>query len=237
MNIRHNEVLREKLASEYVLGTLKWGARRRFESWLRDDAGLRRSVAEWQERLCPLAEFSPAVAPPAHIWSAIETRIDAQAKPAREKFWPRWIDSINFWRGLGVASTAIATVLVAVLLVRQPVTDVATPTYVALLSDSQAHAAMMIIGDATRRELIVKVMAPQNIADDKSLELWALPKDGTPRSLGLVAANGTVTLPLPASMLTPSIPALAISLEPKGGSPNPDAPSGPVLFKGAWGQV
>jgi len=23
-------------------------------------------------------------------------------------------------------------------------------------------------------------------------------------------------------------------LEPKGGSPNPDAPTGPVLYKGGW---
>ena len=30
---------------------------------------------------------------------------------------------------------------------------------------------------------------------------------------------------------------LAVSLEPKGGSPNPNAPTGPVLYKGAWVRV
>ena len=29
------------------------------------------------------------------------------------------------------------------------------------------------------------------------------------------------------------VPALAISVEPRGGSPNPQGPTGPVVFKGA----
>ena len=82
--------------------------------------------------------------------------------------------------------------------------------------------------------MTVKVVAQQDISPDKSLELWAVPKQGAPRSLGLVAANGSVTLPLPENATPDTIPVLAISLEPKGGSGNPNAPSGPVIYKGAW---
>jgi anti-sigma-K factor RskA len=236
--IRHNDKLREKLASEYVIGTLRGGARRRFETWLRDDAALRRSVAEWQDRLHPMAEFAPAVQPPPQVWQAIEKRLNlGRAGPARHSFWHRLLEDLRFWRGLGIASTALATILVAVLLVRQPETALPNTSYVAMLADANAQPVAVITGDAQHRRLTVKLVAQQNIAADKSLELWAVPKQGAPRSLGLVAASGSVTLPLPENAAPDSIPVLAISLEPKGGSPNPNGPTGPVLFKGAWLQV
>lgn len=236
--IRHNDKLREKLASEYVVGTLRGGARRRFETWLRDDAALRRSVAEWQDRLHPMAEFAPAAQPSPQVWQAIEKRLDlARSAPARNSFGRRLLEDLRFWRGLGIASTALATILVTVLLVRQPETAMPNTSYVAMLADANAQPVAVITGDMQHRRLTVKVVAQQNIAADKSLELWAIPKQGAPRSLGLVAANGSITLPLPANATPESIPLLAISLEPKGGSPNPNGPTGPVLFKGAWLQV
>ncbi len=237
MNIRHNEVLREKLASEYALGTLKGGARRRFESWLQEDAALRRAVAEWQDRLCPLAELAPAIQPPVHVWRAIELRLDRQPVPATPPVQSGWQHSLRFWRYLGMASTAIAAMLMVALLAREPWFNPAGPTSIALLTDDQARTVMVVTGDARRHQLMVKVLAPQSIASDRSLELWALPKEGAPRSLGLVAANGEVSLKLPENMSPQSIPALAISLEPKGGSPDPNGPSGPVLMKGAWVQI
>jgi len=135
---------------------------------------------------------------------------------------------------LGIASTAMMALLAIFLLLRQPDTLAPSASYVAVLSDEKAQAVMIITGNERRRQLAVKVVAPQKIGTDKSLELWALPKDGAPRSLGVVAAEGEVKLPLPENATPQSVPALAISLEPKGGSPNPNAPTGPVLFKGAW---
>jgi anti-sigma-K factor RskA len=237
-HIRDNDKLREKLASEYVIGTLRGGARRRFETWLREDAALRRAVAEWQDRLHPMAELTPAVRPSPQVWQVLEKRLALNGSGRQQRsFWRALFDDLRFWRSLGLASTALATMLVVVLLVRQPQGNVAPASYIAMLADDNARPMMVITGDAQHRQLTVKVLAPQHISSDKSLELWALPKQGTPRSLGLVAADGTITLPLPENATPQSVPALAISLEPKGGSPNPDGPTGPVLFKGAWLQV
>jgi anti-sigma-K factor RskA len=235
--IRHDDRLREKLASEYVIGTLRGGARRRFETWLHDEPILRRSVAEWQDRLHPMAEFAPAVQPPPQVWQAIERRLDLGRTPARLPFWRGLQENLRFWRGLGIASTALATILVTVLLIRQPETAVPNASYVAMLADANAQPVAVITGDMRHRRLTVKLVAQQNVAADKSLELWAVPKQGAPRSLGLIAGNGSVTLPLPENATPESIPILAISLEPKGGSPNPNGPTGPVLYKGAWLQV
>jgi anti-sigma-K factor RskA len=238
--IRQNDQLREQLASEYVLGTLRGGARRRFEQWLQEDIVLRRAVAEWQDRLHPMAEFAAPALPSPQVWQAIESRIAAGAAPARtsrRSFWLGLREDLSFWRGLGLVSTAAATVLLSVLLTRLPDPVAPVTSYVATLADEKSQAVMVITGDAKRRQLTVKVVAQQDIGPDKSLELWAVPKDGAPRSLGLVAANGTVTLPLPENVTPQSIPLLAISLEPKGGSPNKNAPSGPVIYKGAWLQI
>lgn len=240
MNIHNNESLREKLASEFVLGTLRAGARRRFETWLRHDAALRRAVAEWQDRLHPLAEMAHAVTPSPQVWRDVEHRLHLEGSYIKQSgfaFWRGLHEDLSFWRGLGLASTAVATVLVALLATRQPEPAPALTNYVALLADDKAQAVAVVTGDAKRHQLFVKVIAQQAVAADKSLELWAVPKQGAPRSLGLVAANGTVTLPLPDNATPESVPLLAISLEPKGGSPDPKGPTGPILFKGAWVQI
>ncbi|WP_334186462.1 anti-sigma factor [Noviherbaspirillum sp.] len=239
-NLKRNDKLLEQLAGEYVLGTLRGGARRRFERWLRDDVIVKRAVAEWQDRLHPMAEFAPSAQPSPQVWQAIEKQLKLAPAPVRQdrrSFWLGLREDLSFWRGLGMASTALATILVTVMLTRQPEPAMQTMSFVATLSDEKAQPVMVVTGDAKRRQMTVKVVMPQNIAADRSLELWAVPKQGAPRSLGLVANNGTVVLPMPEDATPESIPVLAISLEPKGGSPNPNAPSGPVIFKGAWVQI
>lgn len=236
-NVRHNARLREMLAAEYALGTLKGGARRRLESWLDEDAALRFAITEWQDRLNPMSEFAVQAHPSPEVWRAISKEIDLQKtdQQNRTSFWLNLREDLSFWRGLGMASTALATILIAVLLTKQPeVTPPSAPTYVAMLADDHAQAIALVTGDASHKKLVIKLVKQQVVAADKSLELWAVPKEGPPRSLGLIASDGSITLPLPEGTTPESIPLLAVTLEPKGGSPNPNGPSGPIVFKGAW---
>ena len=239
MNIGLNERLLEKLAAEYVLGTLKGGARRRFETHLRDDPVVRRAVAEWQDRLHPMAEFAPATAPSPHVWTAITKTLNLESArtSSRRNFWLGLREDLSFWRGLGLTSTAVAVVLVGVLAAKAPDQIAPVTSYVAMLSDDKAQPIAVVTGDRQRRILVVKLVTQQTVAADKSLQLWAVPKEGPPRSLGLLAANGTITLPLPDNATPKSIPLLAVSLEPKGGSTDPNGPTGPIVFTGAWVQI
>jgi anti-sigma-K factor RskA len=214
MNIRDNIVLRQKLAAEYVLGTLRGGARRRFEGWLHQDADLRNITAEWQQRLAPMAEFAGDVQPPHSVWRCIERRLDLKRKASAWQFWLN--ENIAFWRGLGMVSTGLAALLLVVVLTRTA--EAPAISYIATLTDDKTQTAMLVTADRRHKALEVRLLSNAPVAANKSLHLWAVPKSGNPRSLGVLA----------------DVALLAVTLEPKGGSPDPNGPTGPILYKGAW---
>jgi anti-sigma-K factor RskA len=239
MNIRDNPALRDKLAAEYALGTLRGGARRRFETWLRGDAALRAAVAAWQERIAPLAELGQAVPAPARVWDGIERRLGFTTGPAQgsgTSWWRFWqFDAARPWAGIALGATAAALVLAVLLVARAPGTlDAGLPQQVAALSDAQAHTALVVSADARRKRLEVRVARDLRVPADRTLQLWAIDHAGRPRSLGILADNRHAELALDARATGPDVALLAISLEPKGGSPDPNGPTGPVLYKGAW---
>ena len=228
MNIRGNDALRQKLASEYVLGTLKGGARRRFEGWLYNDADLRNITAEWRQRLEPMAEFATPVAPPRRVWQQIEQRLHLSPQGG----WSLWCDSLSFWRSLGLASSAIAALLVIVMSTQL----MSTPqiSHVATLMDEKSQTAMLLTADSRHDTLEVRMVGNAPVPTDKELELWAVPKSGNPRSLGLLADKGSVKLALSSRAIGNDVALLAVTLEPRGGSPDPNGPTGPILYKGNW---
>jgi anti-sigma-K factor RskA len=203
MNTRGNEELRDRLAAEYVLGTLRGGARRRFEGLMYGDAALRMLVKDWRN---------------------IEMRL--HLKPERS----RW----HFWRGfgLGAASAALAAALGIAIGVQQ----LQAPSYdlVATLTDQQALPALLVKADTGKRLLQVHMVGGAPVPLDRSLQLWAIPKTGAPRSLGVLGTDGRGSFMLATSAIGSDVVVLAISLEPRGGSPDPNGPTGPVLYKGPW---
>ena len=234
MNIERNPELVDRLAAEYVLGTLRHGARRRFDTLQARHAVIRRAVEQWQDRLCPLAEFAAPVAPRPQVWDNISHQIGLK-QPSNASWLQRLRDNLGFWRGLSLASSTLAALLVVVLLTRQ--FGEAPPSFVAMLADDKSQPVAVVTGNARTHSLTVKLVAPQDVAADRSLELWAVPREGNPRSLGLLAADGSITLALPANATPDTVPLLAVTLEPKGGSPKADGPTGPIVFKGAWVRI
>ena len=229
MNYRGNARLRELLSAEYVLGTLKGGARRRFEAWLAEDAALRRTTGEWQERLLPMTEFTNAETPPGRVWSGIERRLKLERKAPAWQFWRQGPERI--WQPVGMAGVATALVLAVMLATRVPAPAI---EQVATLTDEQARTALVVTADLGKRSMDVRVADTVTVPGDKSLHLWAIPKVGNPRSLGVLADTRQASLALPDKAIGSEVVMLAISLEPKGGSPDPNGPTGPVIYKGSW---
>ena len=127
----------------------------------------------------------------------------------------------------GTAGAAIATLLFVYLFIAPP----QTPTHMALLADAANKPVLVVSLDLHHDRLTLDATRLPAAETGKSLELWILPPSGNPRSLGVIPA-GEVSLPLDrkaASDLAQG--ALAVSLEPAGGSPT-GLPTGPVLYSG-----
>jgi anti-sigma-K factor RskA len=223
--------VREALAAEYVLGTLGGRARRQFERRLQRDPALRREVAAWQERLAPLNTQVVPVQPPARVWRSIERRLSPDAGRAGG-LW----HSLGFWRGATFASAVAALGLAATLAVLMPATR-PQETMVVVLADDRATPAMTISWQTSGRgdrPLRVRVIGHQVMDPETAWELWMLPGgDRRPVSLGLITTHETQSVRVPAGLM-PAVDAawgLAMSVEPKGGSPT-GLPTGPVLYKG-----
>jgi len=217
---------RSQLAAEYVLGTLRGPARVRFERLVEDDAHLWQEVAFWEHRLGTLGEALPDLAPPSHIWTAIEAEIGPATGAAQA---PRGLwQSAPLWRGL----TALAVGLAAVLLVLTvlPATDPAfQPVQVATLQNEADGSAWLVqvAADGTAEIASIGAAAPPS---GRSYELWLLRgADQAPVSLGVTSTQTPRRLVLPASFVQGT--GFAVSVEPEGGSPT-GAPTGPVLFVG-----
>ena len=242
MNLPANPQLLDLLAASHALGTLRGGARRRFEAIAREQAPVRAAALVWQGRLASMAELQKPVVPDAAVWTRIRNLIDAEQEQqaiARQRAAPAaapakggWLRSLALWRGAAAAG-ALATVMAVLVGVNlsEQLRNAPAVQYVAVLSDDQSAPNMLVTFDPKNRQLVLQRVGGYREGEDKSLQLWALPPGGAPRSLGVLGRDAALKLTAQEADVR-AVPALAISLEPLGGVPSERGPTGPVLFKG-----
>jgi anti-sigma-K factor RskA len=253
MKYRNKPELQERLAAEYVLGTLRGRARLRFQAWMREDAALRRAVAEWESRLAPMANAVAEVTPPRRVWQGIQARIGERppaAAPARRAGSGLW-DSLAFWRGWGLVATGCVAALVAAVALRQPevvevpvvrevVREVEStrrqPSYVSFIRDPKTgEVAYVAYAGRKSNELWVKRVGIAPAPADHGYELWGLygAPGEAPKLLGMLPKDeGTLKLASAADEALKDFPALAITLEPAAGSGG--KATGPLVAKGEF---
>jgi anti-sigma-K factor RskA len=251
MNLTRYPQLIDMLAAEYVLGTLRGGARRRFQQYAEHDTAIRRAVDEWQRRISPMAELAEPRMPSAAVWEAIERRLGLTS--AREAARPRTatetparglFGNLAFWRGWAIGVTGLAAIAVVVAvrsLLPSTATTPAVPTvaqqpeaavsHVAVLNNQDAHPVMLVAWDETHSTMTLHPLGKVDLPPGRAMQLWGIPASGHPVSLGMLPDNASGKLT--AGQQKPeSYAALAVSIEAPGGSPNPNAPTGPVVFSG-----
>jgi anti-sigma-K factor RskA len=203
-----NRELVDRLAGEYVLGTLRGRARRRFERWLVSPQ-VGAIVKAWEDRLSGLEPALRGVAPPSSVWRGIENRLELRKLSRRPAM--RWLAvaaAVMFFALVGVFATRYGT---------QPVTQQAF-----IERDAQTiYWRVELLGD--NDEISLHVHQVHDLPAGKSHELWVIPAGGgAPVSLGLLPHTGDHHRALTAAQRAALAGAktLAVSLEPEGGSPN-----------------
>ena len=201
------------LAAEYVLGTLTGSARRAFARRRERDPFVDRRVRAWEERFAALTLRLQPVAPSPTVWAAIERRIGARM-PAG-------------WRALAAAIAAFAVLGLGWLLWQ----ELRPPQATAVLASETGDLLWRLEVAADGKHVEIETVGEVRHPEDRSLELWALPPDVAPVSLGLMPEAGRARLALNDRQRAALADAanIAVSDEPRGGSPT-GAPTGAVLY-------
>ena len=217
-----NRELLDRLAAEYVLGTLRYRARRRFERWLLSPQ-VGALVKAWEERLAGLEPQLDA----SHAARHGVARHRRQARAAQAAVagppcagWPSPLRCCSSWWSACSIMPAAG---------RLP--QLAARSRRCCRTDPQTiYWRVEVLGD--NQELSLHVHNVHDLPAGKAHELWALPRGRRAGVAGPAAATRAST----AACSTPAQRAalagakqIAVSLEPEGGSPT-GAPTGPVLL-------
>ncbi|MCR5872827.1 anti-sigma factor [Phenylobacterium sp. J426] len=227
----------EALAAEHALGVLTGPERAEAESRTARDPVFAAQVDAWRIRLAPLVDEIASVAAPAGLWARIAARLPANDNGAIGR-------RLRFWRGAAVGGFALAAASLGGVLflanrpavVIQPPPAQPGPLLNASLMPNAGGVQPLFVAayDPQRKALIVTSLVPPGTDPLHVHQLWLIPQDGKPRSLGMVEPGRSAAMPMPQPMaqLVAEGAELAVSVEPPGGSTNPEGPSGPIAAQG-----
>jgi anti-sigma-K factor RskA len=228
-----NSQVQERLAREYVLGTMSAAVRRRFQRLLNADAGLQAHVREWEQRLQPLADGVPALTPPRSIWIALAERLGHAAPRRAQK--PGWLSSLALWRGLSaLASTAV--LVMAVIMLQAP--EVRSPDYLAVMAADESVASIVASARKAPWELTLELIKTPPLAGDRTLHLWAVSAEtGKIHPLGALGSDAKQQRALTEQewLLIKGAHSLIVTEEAQSAAL--EQPAGPVRYKGLCVQL
>lgn len=227
MRIGRNEHL-DALCGEYLLGTLRGAARRRFERALADEPVVASRLASWRNLMTPQPAEAQRMQPDARLWQRISRDL------ALDRYRTPWYARLALWRGWALAATAALAVWVGTTLVQvEPqLVEVAT------LASGEGAAGVTVAMSPDHQWMRLTAARPVQAGTDWSFEVWLLPQDGAaPLSMAVLASlDGRVEVPEALRERIRRGDKLAVSVEPAGGSPT-GAPTGPVILVGTIAPV
>ncbi|MBO0664249.1 anti-sigma factor [Jiella sp. MQZ9-1] len=232
------------LAAEYVLGVLDCAERRSVERRAEREPALSNEIDAWTTRFAPLYDQISDEPPPASVWPRIANELrrmrrlghdGVQSVRRKGERAGRRVSGIWQWIGLGGMGLAAAS-LAALIVTAGGLGGVATKgagvVLAGTLVDPQGQPLFTVVYN--REENAATLIPVAHAADGgKVPELWMVPPNGAaPLSLGLLNVSKPSHMRMPVTTVGEKDSALAVSLEPPGGSPT-GKPTGPVVASGA----
>ena len=247
MRYTHPELL-DRLSAQYVLGTLHGGARRRFQTLLRDRVDIAVLVNTWHARLQPLAVSVPPVKPSAAVWEKIVQQTVQPTTAASKNLIPAPINkAASSWRGwawlksAGLVGAGFAAAIAVISFAPLTLTSVdrvaqqaqkLPQRYVGLLTDAEGKAAVLASSVRQGKVLTIKVLKPIATPTGTQLLLWALPLEGAPFLLGVLPEKSSAVIQMPGTseQLLSQVPRLIATAEPLGSTSV--KPTGATILSG-----
>jgi anti-sigma-K factor RskA len=225
--------LLDRLAGEYVFGSLSSRARRRFERLRRQLPAADKAARDWETRLMPLSGSVPSERPPTRVWNAIDERTGGGERRASTRPW-RWLRPVwGFAFGV-LATLGVVRLFPEIMPIEAIVQQRGTlpQSYVGLLTDAQNNAVLLVSSTRYGRVLSVKRLRPVEVPSGRLAVLWALPRDGAPFVVGVVppAEKATLALADTSEKLFFNVAQLAVSFETS--VPAPGATPSPFVLTG-----
>ncbi len=247
---------RQVLAIELAFGLLEGDELAQAKRLQLSDPDFAALVQVWSRRFGVLASAVPGETPPARLKQRVNDAIDRLdggmgdtphfASDTVDSSQPANDNQISTWRRLALAASFVATLLAGYLafdmfgqtgnepreIIAQGGDDgIATRQFVAQLTGPEEGQFVLINWREGADTLEVRAIG----LEDETLapELWVIPADGTPRSLGTARGEGSANLAL-SEALAPFLidgATIAVTMEDPANAPH-QAPTPPIIAVG-----
>jgi anti-sigma-K factor RskA len=245
----HNEVIIDHLASNYVLGTLGDLVRKRTYrlSQLPQYRLLAERITYWENKLAPLNDEIPELAPKPQVWNNIEQAIapadkqnsasvNSDEATSKASGWSIFGLSFNrlFGNGLVTAFSLLIAVVLGFSYIQQP-DELGTLSYVAVMTDENEKPQVVAATYGESLTLMLDILELPDIDEEESFELWVTSKtDRQTRSLGVIPVGSdsfSRELTVAEWRLIKDSDSLLITVEELGGS-SIGSPMGDTISRG-----
>ncbi len=216
----------DALCGEYMLGTLRGAARRRFERALHEEPRVALQLRYWQALFVPRFSKMIELQPSPRGWKRLERELGLA------RYRAPWHRRAGFWRAWAAAATAMLALGVGFQLLR-PAPEVTPLLEIAQLTGKADASRVTAKLSRDGRTLELRAARAVLAGPAQSYELWLLPAEGgAPVSLAVLGSlDARFALPPGQVGRLRTGAKLAVSVEPAGGSPT-GAPTGAVILVG-----